>query len=69
MTKVLRFSEDFDTMTAPQCLAFIERSRRQIDRLENLPPTTGNIDPQELAAIRSDLDALEIRVRSNSDNA
>lgn len=29
---VLRFSENFDTMTEPECLSFIKRSRRQIDR-------------------------------------
>lgn len=64
MANVLRFSEDFDTMTIPECLAFIERSRRQIDRLENLPQQSGELDRQELASIRQGLDELEARVRS-----
>lgn len=59
---VLRFSENFDTMTAPECLKFIERSRRQIDRLEHLPQKPGETDMEELASIRLGLDALEQRV-------
>jgi hypothetical protein len=59
---VLRLSENFDTMTAPQCLKFIERSRRQIDRLEHLPQKPGEADMEELASIRLGLDALERRV-------
>jgi len=61
---VLRFNENFDTMTIPECLAFIERSRRQIDRLEHLPRQPGEVDRDELASIRESLDALEKRVRS-----
>jgi hypothetical protein len=61
---VVRFSENFDRMTAPECLAFIERSRRQIDRLEHLPRQPGEVDSDELASIRKNLDALEKRVRS-----
>jgi polyhydroxyalkanoate synthesis regulator phasin len=65
---VLRFSENFDTMTAPECLSFIERSRRQIDRLEHLPQDRGEVDKEELASIREALDALEKQVRSNPAN-
>jgi hypothetical protein len=61
---VMRFSENFDTMTKQECLAFVARSRRQIDRLENLPRDAGEVDHEELASIRSGLDELEKRVRS-----
>jgi hypothetical protein len=61
---VLRFSENFDSMTAPECLSFIERSRRQIDRFENLPKVQGEVDREELTSIREALDALEKTVRS-----
>lgn len=61
-SKVLRLSENFDKMTAPECLKFIERSRRQIDRLEHLPQKPGEADLEELASIRLGLDALEKRV-------
>jgi hypothetical protein len=65
---VLRFSENFDTMTAPECLKFIQRSRRQIDRLEHLPQKPGKADLDELASIRLALDALEKRVLSQPAN-
>ena len=65
---VLRFSENFDTMTVPECLAFIERSRRQIDRMERLVPRPRKLDLQELASIREGLGALERRVRSYPTN-
>jgi hypothetical protein len=64
-TNVLRFSENVDTMTFPECLAFIERSRRQLNRLEHLPKNEGPGDAAEIAAILRDLDALEHRIRSN----
>ena len=67
-SNVLRFSENFDTMTAPECLSFIERSRRQIDRLEHLPQKPGDANLEELASIRQGLDALEKRVLSQSAN-
>lgn len=60
-SKVLRFSENFDTMTAPECLTFIERSRRQIGKLEERAVNQKDLD--DLAGIRRDLDALERNVR------
>jgi hypothetical protein len=60
-SKVLRFSENFDTMSGPQCLAFIERSRRQIGKLEERAVNQNDLD--DLAGIRRDLDALERDVR------
>ncbi len=62
---VLRLSENFDTMTFPECLAFIERSRRQITRLDCLPHIEGSLDPDEVASILQDLDVLEHSIRSN----
>lgn len=66
-TNVLRFSENFDTMTYPECRAFIERSRRQIDRLEQLPQEPGEVDREELATIRQELTDLEERICSHPD--
>jgi hypothetical protein len=65
---VLRLSENFDTMTGPECLKFIERSRRQIDRLEHLPQKPGDADLEELTSIRQGLDALEKRIREQLTN-
>jgi hypothetical protein len=62
---ILRFSENVDTMTFPECLAFIERSRRQLNRLEHLPKNEGPADAAEIASILRDLDALEHSIRSN----
>jgi hypothetical protein len=61
---VLNLSENCDTMTAGECLKFIERSRRQIDRFERLPQKPAEVDQEELASIRVGLDALEKRVRA-----
>jgi hypothetical protein len=65
LTNVLRFSENFDRMTFPECLAFIDRSRRQLHRLEHLPKQEGAVDPEEIISILQDLDALEHSIRSN----
>ena len=61
-SKVLRFSENFATMTAPECLSFIERSRRQIGKLEERAVNQKDLD--DLAGIRRDLDSLERNVRA-----
>ena len=59
-------SENTETMTFPQCLAFIGRSRRQLHRLNRLPHTKGQtIDRKEIASIRRELDALEKSIRSH----
>lgn len=62
---VFRFSENFDSMTYQECQAFIDRSRRQIDRLAHLPQEPGEVDREELASIRQGLDDLEKRIRSH----
>jgi hypothetical protein len=68
MANILSFSEDFDTMTYPECLSFIARSRRQIDRLEKIAPEGASIDRGELAYIRRGFDELEQRIHSHLDD-
>ncbi len=58
---VVGFSEPTETMTIAEGLAFIERTRRQLDRFDAaLPHDEGkSIDPEEAAAIRSICDKVE----------
>jgi hypothetical protein len=62
---VLTLSENFDTMTFTQCMGFISRSRRQLERLKHLPNGHGPVDRVEIVSIFKDLDALERSVRSD----
>jgi hypothetical protein len=62
---VLTLSENFDTMTFTQCMAFISRSRRQLERLRRLPNGHGPVDMAEIVSVHKDLDALERSVRSD----
>ena len=62
---VFSFSENFDTMTVPECLAFIKRSRRQIDHLL-LPNSPSEQNHAKLVAIRARLDRLEADVLASS---
>jgi hypothetical protein len=64
-SNVLILSENAGSMTFPQCLAFIERSRRQLKRFEHLPQNGAATDAEEIASILQDLDALERSIRSN----
>jgi hypothetical protein len=64
---VLRFSENFDTMTYPECLAFIERSRRQVERMQRDIQKHGRGNADELNAIRKELDDMESRIRTHPD--
>jgi hypothetical protein len=64
---VLKFSEDFDSMTFPECLAFIERSRRQLTRLDRMPQLEGSAKTDGIASILRDLDDFEQRIRSHPD--
>ena len=59
--KVIALSENFDTMTPFECMTFIERSRRQIGKLQAQAVVAKDIE--DLANIRRDLDALESDVR------
>jgi hypothetical protein len=64
---VLEFSEPTKTMTFAEGLAFIERTRRQLDRFDTaLPHEEGKaIDPAEAATIRRKLDELEADFRKD----
>jgi hypothetical protein len=66
-SKVLKFSENIPTMTYEEGLAFIERTRRQLDRFEGaLPHQAGEtIAPEDAARIRQKLDALELGLRED----
>jgi len=64
-SNVLRLSENFDTMTFSECFAFIERTRRQLNRLQHLPGGEGTVDSEEIAAVFQALDKLEQGVRSD----
>lgn len=59
--KVITFGETTRTMTYEEGLAFIERSRRQLDRFDiALPRTDGQtIAAEDAANIRRQLDELE----------
>ena len=57
---VIGLSEPTDTMTFAQGLAFINRTRRQLDRFDALPHAPGEtIAPEDMAAIRQQCDELE----------
>jgi hypothetical protein len=57
---VLGFSETTATMTFTEGLAFIERTRRQLDRFDALPHAPGEtISPEDAAAVRQQCDELE----------
>jgi hypothetical protein len=60
-TKVITFGEPTRTMTYEEGLAFIERSRRQLDRFEVALPHADEqrISPDAAANIRRQLDSLE----------
>jgi hypothetical protein len=60
-SKVIRFGEKPNTMTYEEGFAFIDRTRRQLDRFEvALPHGEGQtISPEDAAAIRRQLDELE----------
>jgi hypothetical protein len=66
-SKVITFGENIGTMTYGEGLAFIERTRRQLDRFDSaLPHEDGQtITPEDAAAIRLKLDALERDVRND----
>jgi hypothetical protein len=69
-SKVLSFSEKTSTMTYAQGLAFIERTRRQLDRFDALPHATGKTIPSEdEAAIRQICDEVEAYIHRSLSNA
>ncbi len=60
-SNVIAFAEATHTMTYEEGLGFIARSRRQLDRFDSaLPHGIGaTIAPEDAAALRARLDALE----------
>jgi hypothetical protein len=59
-SNVLRLAEPTRTMTFAEGRAFIERTRRQLDRFDALPHGEGEtIAPEDAAAIRQMCDELE----------
>jgi len=61
---VLRLSENTATMTFAQGLAFIERTRRQLDRFHALPHAPGEaISPNDEMTIRRQCDELEADIK------
>jgi len=67
---VLGFSENTATITNPQGLAFIKRTRRQLDRFDALPHAPGEaIASEDAAAIRKQCDELEADIKRSLANA
>ena len=66
-SKVIRFGETPATMTYAEGLAFVERSRRQLDRFKEAIPRPGGetIAPEDAADIRRLLDDLEAGFRKD----
>ncbi len=64
---VIAFSEDIGSMTFDEGLAFIERTRRQLDRFEvALPnPNMMRFSPEAEADIRRLLDELEADIHTS----
>jgi hypothetical protein len=66
---VLKLDEAAASMTFADGLAFIERTRRQLDRFGELPGAQGKpIDPQEEADIRRLCDELEADIKAKLSN-
>ena len=64
---VIGFAEPTRAMNCQQALAFIARTRRQLDRFDDaLPHPEGeSIDPAEAVAIRQMCDALEADITAS----
>ena len=61
------FQPDFESMSVDEVLAYIERTRRQLDRFESLPGGAANpIDPEEATAIRRLCDELETSLKGKA---
>jgi hypothetical protein len=65
-SNVIQFSENAGTMTFEEGLAFIERTRRQIDRFHSLPHSPEQtIAPEHEAKIRRLCDELEADIHAS----
>ena len=69
-SNVIAFSENVPTMSCEEGLAFIERTRRQLDRFEvAFPLANGQRMPaQDEANIREILDELEAEIRPKAES-
>ena len=65
--KVISFGENSARATYADGLAFIERTRRQLDRFEDALPheREHRIAPEDAAAIRRKLDELEASIQKD----
>jgi len=62
-SNVLTLAEPTRTMTFAECRAFIDRTRRQLDRFDALPHTQGEtIAPGDAEAIRQMCAELEASI-------
>lgn len=69
MATVQMLAEDTVTMTFSQGQAFIERTRRQLDRFDAMPHAPGQaIAPEEAADIRRLCDELEADINRSLSN-
>lgn len=66
-TNVISFGENPSGATYADSLAFIERTRRQLDRFEQALPhdREQSIAPEDAAALRRKLDELEASIRND----
>ena len=66
-SNIVAFGENPATATRADGLAFIERTRRQLDRSEQALPNgdTHRMPPEEITTIRRQLDALEASIRKD----
>lgn len=68
--RVQIFAENTGTMTFAEGRAFIERTRRQLDRFDNLPHASGQtIAADDAAEIRRLCDDLEADINSSLSGA
>jgi hypothetical protein len=62
--KIIGFSEPTASCTIAEALAFIERTRRQVDRFERLPRAAGqSISPEDAATLHRQCDELEADIK------
>lgn len=68
--RVIAFSENTNTMTFAEGRAFIERTRRQLDRFGDLPRAPGQtVAPDDAAEIRRMCDDLETDINRSLSGA
>jgi len=66
MSNLLAFSENLGSMTFEDGIAFLERTRRQLDRFDALPRANGQtITPEDAAEIRALCDELESDIQAS----